>query len=106
MSVEIRETPVGGDLRDFLSVVDYVYQGDPCFVRPLDFDMKQRLSKKNPFFEHGEGTIFTAHRNGKCVGRITAQIDHLHLERYADATGFFGFLDTVDDDEEIGRAHV
>ncbi len=99
MSVEVRETPIGGDLRDFLDVVDYVYRDDPNFVRPLDFDLKQRLNKKNPFFDHAEATTFTAYKNGWCVGRATAQIDRGHLERYKDDVGFFGFLDTVDDPE-------
>ncbi len=97
MSVEIRELPIGSNIKDFLDVVDFIYRGDECYVRPLNFDLKQRLSKKNPFFEHGEGTIFTAYRNGWCVGRCTAQIDQEHLERYKDDVGFFGFLDTVDD---------
>ena len=103
MPLEIRETPVGGKLNDFLNVVDYVYRSDPNYVRPLDMDMKDRLSLKNPFFEHGEGVLFTAHRNGWCVGRATAQIDREHLARYKDDTGFFGFLDTVDD-EEVTKA--
>lgn len=90
---------MGGKLKDFLNVVDYIYRDDPNYVRPLDFDMKQRLSPKNPFFEHGEGTTFTAHRNGWCVGRCTAQIDQEHLERYKEDVGFFGFLDTIDDPE-------
>src|SRR3954471_9413192 len=103
MALEIREIPIGGKLNDFLNVVDYVYRGDPNFVRPLDMEMKDRLSLKNPFFEHAEGTIFTAHRNGWCVGRITAQIDREHLARYKDDTGSFGFLDTIDD-PEVARA--
>ena len=103
MPLEIRETPIGGKLNDFLNVVDFVYRGDPQYVRPLDMDMKDRLSLKNPFFEHGEGVIFTAHRNGFCVGRITAQIDREHLARYKDDVGSFGFIDTIDD-EEVARA--
>lgn len=99
MTIEIRETPIGGDLRDFLNVVDYVYRGDPNFVRPLNMDLKERLSHKNPFFNHAEGTTFTAHRNGWCVGRVTAQIDRTHLRLHQDEAGFFGFLDTVDDQE-------
>jgi hypothetical protein len=99
MPLEIRETQVGGKLNDFLNVVDYVYRGDPNYVRPLDMDMKDRLSLKNPFFEHAEGVIFTAHRNGWCVGRITAQIDREHLTRYKDDVGSFGFLDTIDDED-------
>jgi hypothetical protein len=99
MALEIRETPIGGNVKEFLNVVDYIYRGDPNYVRPLDMDMKDRLSPKNPFFEHGEGVLFTAHRNGWCVGRVTAQIDREHLSRHRDDVGFFGFLDTVDDEE-------
>lgn len=102
--IEIRETPMGGQLRPFLDVVDTIYRDDPHYIRPLDMDLKDRLSpKKNPFFEHAEGTVFTAHRAGKCVGRVTAQIDREHQARYKDDVGFFGFLDTIDD-AEVARA--
>lgn len=98
--VEIRETPMGGKLRDFLDVVSDIYKDDRHFIRPLDMDLGDRLNpKKNPLFKHAEGTTFTAYQDGRCVGRITAQIDHEHIERYKDATGFFGFLDTIDDPE-------
>lgn len=99
MTVEIVETKIGGNIRNFLNVVDYVYRDDPNYVRPLDMDIKTRLSRKNPFFEHAEGTMFTAMRNGWCVGRCTAQIDREHLARYKDDTGFFGFFDTINDQE-------
>jgi hypothetical protein len=98
--VEIRQTPMGGDIKDFLNVVDTIYADDPRYIRPLDMDVGDRLNpKKNPFFEHGEGVVFTAYKNGKCVGRVTAHIDREHLDRYKDDTGFFGFLDTIDDEQ-------
>jgi hypothetical protein len=96
----IRQTPMGGELRDFLNVVDVIYRDDPSYIRPLDLELKDRLNpKKNPFFAHADGVVFTAHRDGKCVGRVTAQIDREHLARHKDDAGFFGFLDTVDDPE-------
>jgi hypothetical protein len=102
--VDIRQIPMGGPIDDFLNVVDYIYKSDPAYVRPLDMELKDRLNpKKNPFFEHGEGAIFCAYRNGWVVGRCTASIDREHLDRYGDGVGFFGFLDTVDD-EEVARA--
>jgi hypothetical protein len=98
--VVIRQTPMGGDLRDFLDVVDVIYRDDPRYIRPLDMDLRDRLNpKKNPFFEHADGVAFTAYRDGRCVGRITAQVDREHLARHKDDVGFFGFLDTVDDPE-------
>lgn len=107
--LEIRQTPMGGNIKDFLGVVDTIYADDPRYIRPLDMDVGDRLNpKKNPFFEHAEGVVFTAYRDGRCVGRITAQIDREHLERHKDDVGFFGFLDTIDDEEVakelLGRA--
>jgi hypothetical protein len=102
-TVEVRQVHPGESLKDFLDVVSSLYADDPVFARPLDQDLKDRLNpKKNPFFEHGEATVFTAHKNGACVGRVTASIDKEHLERYHDDTGFFGFLDTIDDAEVSG----
>ncbi len=114
-AIEVREVVLHGSprgsLRDFLEVVDRIYAGDSAYVRPLDQDIKDRLDpKKNPFFTHGEGAIFTAHRGGECVGRVTTTIDREHLDRYRDGTGFWGFLDTVDDVEVVrallGRAEA
>jgi hypothetical protein len=99
MALELRE--VDGDkrrLRHFLDVVDTIYAGDPNYVRPLDMEIGDKLNKKkNPFFEHAEGTAWVAYRDDRPVGRITAQIDHEHIKRHADGAGFFGYLDTVDD---------
>jgi hypothetical protein len=90
-------------MRDFLDVVDGIYEDDEHFVRSLDMDIRERLDeKKNPFFEHGEAAAWVAYRDGVAVGRISASIDHAHLERYDDATGFFGFFDTIDDPSVSG----
>ncbi|RYE75290.1 MAG: hypothetical protein EOO74_10245 [Myxococcales bacterium] len=106
MSIELRTAEVSKGFktaadkrvrRDFLDVVTGIYRDDPNYVRPLDLELNDRLSPKNPFFLHAEGAIFVAYRGGEPVGRCTAQIDHEHLARHHDATGFFGFLDTIDD---------
>jgi hypothetical protein len=103
MSVNIRTIPIGGKLDDFVNVVEPIYRGDPNYVRPLDVDLKRRLHPNNPFFEHAEGTVFTAYKGSRCVGRCTAQIDRAHLDRHADGAGFFGFFDT-EDDPEVAQA--
>jgi hypothetical protein len=103
MSVEVRELSLGSKMQPFLDVVDTVYADDPMYVRPLDFDLKGRLSPKHPYFKHAQGTNFVAFRNGRPVGRITAHIDQRHLQRYNDATGFFAFFDTINDAEVAQR---
>lgn len=102
-SVEVRELHRGGELRDFLGVVDEIYRDDPKYIRPLDFDIKSRIARSSPFFEHAEAAFFVAYRNGRCVGRCSAQIDHEHLRLHKDDAGFFGFFDTVDD-AEVAKA--
>jgi hypothetical protein len=106
MAIEIREHTPGVDIEDFVRVTKVVYAGDPNWVEPLAFDIKARLTPgKNPFFKRGELALFTAWKNGKLAGRVSAQIDHEHLRRYKDKVGFFGFFDTIDDDE-VGQALI
>jgi hypothetical protein len=106
MSVEIKQHQPGEDLKDFIQVAFEVYRDDPAWVPPLHMEISDRLSpKKNPFFEHAEVALFTAWKDGKAVGRISAQIDHEHLRIHQDNAGFFGFFDTLDD-QEVASALV
>ncbi len=93
--------PKGAGIAEFLEVAHIVFRNDPHWVPPLNIMQKDQLSPKSPFFQHAEVVLFTARRNGQLVGRCSAQIDREHLKRYEDATGFFGFLDTVDDVEVV-----
>lgn len=96
VTVERVEGPKG--LARFLAVPDPIYRDDPCWVKPLDFERRQHLDPaKNPFLARIEMALFVARRGGRDVGRISAQINRAHLERYGDATGHFGFLEGEDD---------
>jgi hypothetical protein len=100
MAIEIRQHVPGRDLSDFIRVPHRIFAGDPVWIPPLDFMVREQLTPgKNPFFEHADVVLFTAHRNGELVGRISAQIDKAHQSRWNDAVGFFGFFDTIDDPE-------
>ncbi len=104
MAIEVREHAPGKDLRDFVQAGRVVFAGDPAWVAPLDFELKERLTPgKNPFFTRAEATLFTAWQDGVLVGRCSAQIDREHVKLYNDSTGFFGFFDTIDDDA-VGAA--
>lgn len=104
MAIEIREQKPGSDISAFIGFAREIFAHDPAYIAPLDMEVKDRLDPKaNPFFEHGEATIFTAYRDGKLVGRCTAQIDREHLRIHQDGAGFFGFFDTIDD-VEVAKA--
>jgi len=85
-------------LDDFVRVPWALFEDDPHWVPPLVFERKEALAAKQPVFAHLDWQGWVAYRAGEAIGRITAQIDRLHLERYDDATGFFGFVDAPDDD--------
>lgn len=86
-----------GDLDDFIAVPRGILESDPAWIQPLSLERRLHLSvRSNPYFQHARWQAGTAWRGGKAVGRISAQIDDLHLERYGDATGFFGMLDAED----------
>lgn len=100
MPVQVIERELGKDLDPFLDAGRLVFADDEAYIPPLTFEMRDRLTPaKNPFFEHGEAALFTAHRDGSLVGRCSASIDRAHLELHRDETGFFGFFDTLDDEE-------
>ncbi|GAB4255767.1 MAG: protein YghO [Deferrisomatales bacterium] len=97
----VRVAPVEGRraLEAFLRLPWSLYRDDPAWVPPLLLERRQHLSPRNPYFEHARLQAWLAYRDGRPVGRITAQVDRLHLERYDDRTGFFGMLEAVDDPE-------
>lgn len=100
MSASVEVSPVAGrsDLAAFIELPKRLYRGQKGYVAPLDMERGEALSPKtNPFFDHAEVQLFLARRDGKVVGRISAQIDKLHQEKYRDSTGHFGFLDAEDD---------
>ncbi|GMQ84322.1 MAG: protein YghO [Gammaproteobacteria bacterium] len=84
-------------LNAFIRLPEMLYQHDPNWVSPLYFEQKERFSKKNPFFQHARWRAWIVYRNGHPVGRISAQIDDLYLQKYQDQTGHFGCLEAVDD---------
>jgi hypothetical protein len=73
-----------------------LYRDDPMWIPPLLLERRMHISPKNPYFEHASCCMWIAYRNGKPVGRISAQVDRLHLDHHQDDTGFWGMLEAED----------
>ncbi len=80
----------------FILLPRSLYKNDPVWVPPLLLERRMHLSPKNPYFEHADSCLWVAYRNGKPVGRISAQVDRLHLEQHRDDTGFWGMIEAED----------
>lgn len=96
--ISIREVKTKADRKAFLDLPFRLYADDPNWVPPLYLERLDHLTR-NPYFEHAEAQLFLAERDGRVVGRISAQTDKLHLARYQDGTGQFGFIEAEDDPE-------
>ncbi|MDZ7668293.1 MAG: N-acetyltransferase [Gammaproteobacteria bacterium] len=86
-----------GGLKDFLQVPYALYRDDPHWVAPLNFERREALAAKQPFFAHAQWQAWVAYHDGAPVGRITAQIDDLYEQRYGERAGYFGMLEAPDD---------
>ena len=97
MTLEILPAVTKQQRETFVRVPFDINRGDPNWVPPLLFDRRDQISPKHPFFRHADMQAFVAYRDGKAVGRISAQIDHLNADRGRPGLGYFGCLDAVDD---------
>lgn len=90
--------------RQFINLPYELHKNDPYWIPPLRLERRGAIDpKKNPFFQNAEACLFLAFKDGKPVGRISAQINRLHNERYGEKTGHFGFFDSVED-QDVARA--
>jgi hypothetical protein len=98
MTLEIRE----GDRKAAFDAALNAYGANSPYVPPLwsDFDRMFDVSK-NPFITEGHGryALFSAHRNGRPVGRIAASIHDDSNRKHAASAGAFGFFDCIDEVE-------
>lgn len=97
--LKVRPVASARDRKRFLDFVYRHYEGNPFFVPPLRMDQEKTLDpKKNPFFEHGRIQLFLAEDGrGEVVGRVAAIVNGMHLAKYDDDVGFFGFFETIED---------
>lgn len=94
--IEIRSVRTRRDYRQFIRFPYTLYKGDPNWVPPLIRAEKFTfLPRKNPYFLHSEVQLFLAIRFGKVVGRISAHEYREHNRIHNDATGFFGFFESI-----------
>jgi hypothetical protein len=93
---------VNGDkkgMRDFLELPYLLYKNEKNWCPPLRFERKEFFSKKNPFMNHSEVCFFVAYKDNKPVGRVTAHRDDNYNKYYNTRQGFFGFYESIENDE-------
>ncbi|MDA0725853.1 MAG: hypothetical protein O3B25_16515 [Verrucomicrobia bacterium] len=99
--IQVQVRPVKGwwGRRAFIQFPYQLYKDELYWIAPLRMDTaKMTNPKKNAFFAHGEMQLFLARdQNRKVVGRIAAIKNGMHLQKYRDNVGFFGFFECIND---------
>jgi hypothetical protein len=92
--ITIREIASKADKKAFIALAYSLNAKDPNWIPPLKDEVNGLITPgKNPWFEHGEAAFFLAERDGRPVGRISAQIDKLVLEHMGAGLGQWGMLE-------------
>ena len=94
--VQIVPVTSKAELDRFIRVAMRLGAADPSYVAPLIVERQDALSAKNPFFAHAQVQFWLAVRNGRAVGRISAQIDALSPHTQL-GIGHFGMIAAEDD---------
>lgn len=93
--IELRQ----GDFDAFFQVPFAVYGAARPYVSPMRADLRRFLSvAENPLFAGRDDlAFFTAHRDGRPIGRITAHLHRASNDLHGEARGCFGYFDCADD---------
>lgn len=84
----------------FIRLLWDIYRHDPHWIPPLIHSQEELVGfRPHPFYERNRVKNFVAWLDGKPVGRISAIVNVGHNERYAEKRGFFGFFESIDDQQ-------
>lgn len=102
--IQISEVSTPAAREAFIRLPGRLMAGDPNWVEPLRLERRQFLDPKhNRFFEHAEVALWLAYREGRAVGRISAQLDRLAPPADGQTVGYFGLLAAEDDPDVTAR---
>lgn len=92
------------DLMRFIKFPHKLYKGDENWVPKLITDEKKFFNpKKNPYYAHSDVMLFIAMAKDKIVGRISAHTNTLHNKVHHDKVGFFGFFESINDQDVANK---
>lgn len=102
MGVEVKAVSGPRDYKRFVDLPFRLHANHPQWVPPLKLERYLFLNRHfNPYFKHGEVQCFLARRDGRVVGRVSAQIDHAYNDYHKAKWGWFGFIEFEDDPEVV-----
>jgi len=90
------------DKKEILSFIKFpwrIYKDDPYWVPPLIKEQLKKFSPQNPFFSHAKLILLLAYQEDEVLGRIAGIIDHNYVKFHNEKVGFFGFFESIPEQE-------
>ncbi len=98
--IEIKEVAFGDKklLKAFKEFPWKIYKNDSNWVAPLKMDLNKIFNPdKFPFYDYGRMQLFLAYKNNEVAGRIAAIENDRYNKIQQENKGFFGFFETIND---------
>jgi GNAT superfamily N-acetyltransferase len=102
VSLEVAPVRTRSDRREFVELPYRLHSNAEQWIPPLRIERRLFLSRRfNAYFKHADAELFLARRDGRVVGRVSAQIDHAFNDFQDNRWGMFGFLELEEDLEAL-----
>jgi GNAT superfamily N-acetyltransferase len=103
VALEVSPVRSRRDRREFVELPFRLHANAERWIPPLRLERRLFLQPRfNSWWRHADAELFLARRDGRVVGRISAQIDHELNAFQRNDWGMFGFLELEDDPELAG----
>lgn len=97
--IKVQKVLTNKDRKIFVNLPWAIYKNHKNWVPPLKMEVNGLLNPKHPFYKTGKTQMFLAYKDKDVVGRIMAINPEAYNEYHQSNTGFFGFFETIHDQE-------
>jgi GNAT superfamily N-acetyltransferase len=96
----VKPVETSRERKHFLELPWEINRNDPNWMPPLRMNQQELVGyKHHPFYDEAERETFLALHDGRPVGRVAAILNHAHNRYQKENRGFFGFFESIDDQE-------
>ncbi len=95
--IQIQEVENSAEISEFVDFPKRLFDQDPCWIAPLDIEIKKFISRRHSFRRHGEAKLLLARQNGLVAGRLMVTDDPRFNSQHDSNVGCFGMFHCVDD---------
>ncbi|MHB8863872.1 MAG: N-acetyltransferase [Pirellulaceae bacterium] len=99
-NITVKPVQTRREQKQFVQLPWSLYRDDKNWIPPLRRNLEELVGfRPHPFHDVADVRTWLAWRDGQVCGRIAGIVNHVHNQKYSEQRGFFGFFESIDDDE-------